>query len=255
MSTWVARLSVVIVGLGMAGFVAPVVAQDDMAWAREPATQPTSRPTTKPVSSIPTTAPASGKLPHLEIDAKRREVRVECQALNVETPLEFLCVVKGTNEYESLLRSQVKPSQLHLALLMIGLKPGTPVHYDNAIDKWFPPTGPPLQIAIEYKRDGKTVRYPAYRCLRNVTTKKEMPAMTWIFTGSRIMDDGQYAADVTGYLVSVVNFDLTVIDVPKIASSSNETLEWEYNPELIPKTGTPVTMIITPADHVEKDGK
>jgi hypothetical protein len=213
---------------------------------------PTSRPTP------PTTAPASApgaKLPHLQVDIKKKQVRVDCQALNVEMPLEFFCVVNGTNEHESVLRSPVKPSQLHLALLMIGLKPGTPVHYDDATDKWFAPQGPPLHIWIEYQKDGKTVRYPAYRCMRNVKTKKEMPPLTWIFTGSRIMEDGKYAADVTGYLVSVVNFDLTVIDIPEIASSANETLEWEYNPKLVPKTGTPVTMILEPAEHVEKDGK
>ena len=194
----------------------------------------------------PATAPA-GKLPHLDVDVAHKRVRVECEALNVEMPLEFFCCVTGTNEHESVLRSAVKPSHLHMAMLMIGLKPGEPVHYSPSTKKWFPPSGPPVQISVEYERDGKTVSYPGYRLLRDVKTKKEARPFAWVFTGSRVMEDGKYAADVTGYLVSVVNFDLTVIDVPQLASNANETLEWEYNAELVPKTGTKVWMVIEPA--------
>jgi hypothetical protein len=100
---------------------------------------------------------------------------------------------------------------------------------------------------MEYLKDGKLVSEPANRWMRDIKTKKVMPPTTWIFAGSRVMPDGTYAADSTGYLVSVVNFDMTPIDIPDLASSSNETLEWERNPETVPKAGTKVTMVIEPA--------
>jgi hypothetical protein len=195
-------------------------------------------------------APASqavGNLPHIQVDAKNKQVRVECEALHVVAPLEFFCCVTGTNEHESVLRSKVKPSHLHLALLMIGLEPGKPASYSEAAKKWTPPHGPPINITCEFEKDGKTMRVPAYRLMRDIKTKKEMSPLTWIFVGSKTMDDGVYAADATGYLVSIVNFDLTVIDVPQVASSANETLEWEINPDLMPEKLTKVTMIIEPA--------
>lgn len=203
---------------------------------------PASRPATGPA-----TLPA-GKLPHLEVDAKAKRLRVECETLNVRSPLEFFCVVRGSSEHESVLRSDVKPSHLHMALLMLGLEPGAPLTWSEQEQKWLPPHGPALKISVEYEKDGKVVQYPANRLMRGTESKKEAPAMTWIFAGSRLMEDGKYAADVTGYLVSIVNFELTVIDVPKIASSANETLEWEYNPDLVPKTGTKVWMILEPAE-------
>ena len=199
----------------------------------------------------PATQPGAGKLPHINVDVEEKQVRVECQALRVDMPLEFFCVKTGTSEHESVLRSDVTPSQLHLALLMIGLEPGEPVRYSEAAQKWLPPKGPPLQIFCEYQKEGQTVRLPAYRMMRNVKSKEPMPPLTWIFAGSRVMPDGQYAADVTGYIVSIVNFDLTMIDIPKLASNANETLEWETNPETVPETGTPVTMIIEPAGNIE----
>jgi hypothetical protein len=192
--------------------------------------------------------PNASNMPHMSVDVAKKQIRVDCEALNPQMPLEFFCCMSGTAEHEAVLRSPVQPSHLHLGLLMLGLQPGEPVHYSKAADKWLPPHGPPLQIFCEWNdKDGKLIHVPAYRMMRNVKTKKPMPVMTWIFAGSRVMEDGKYAADTTGYLVSVVNFDLTVIDIPELASSANETLEWEYNADLVPVKGTKITMIIEPA--------
>jgi hypothetical protein len=190
--------------------------------------------------------PKKGKLPHVEFDVDKKQVRVECEALNVNAPLEFFCCVTGTNEHESVLRTPAKPSDIQIGLLAIGLKPGEPITYSEALNKWLPPHGPPLHMSVEFEKDGKTVSYPANRWLRDVKSHKECPSFTWVFTGSRVMQDGKFAADVTGYVVSVVNFDLTLIDIPELRSSDNETLEWERNPDLMPKNGTKVWMVIEP---------
>ena len=196
-----------------------------------------------------------GKLPHIEFYPKKKQVRVECEMLGVNAPLEFFCCVKGTNDYEAMIRSEAKPSDLHMALLAIGLKPGEPVHFSESLKKWFPPAGPPLHMTMEYEKDGQTIRDPASRWMRDVKSKNSAPPFTWVFTGSRVMPDGKYAADVTGYLVTVVNFDLSVIDVPALASSSNDLLEWERNPDVTPKAGTKVWMVIEPAGDDKPKGK
>ena len=187
------------------------------------------------------------KLDALQIDAAHKRLIIQCEALNAQMPLEFFCVQVGGNEYESVLRTPAKPSDIHFGLLALGLTPGEPAHYVEATDTWYAPTGPPLNIVCRFIQNGTEVTVPAYRLLRSVKDKKECPAMNWVFDGSRILPDGRYAADITGYVVSIVNFDLTMIDVPQLASNSNETLEWEFNPDVCPKAGTPVEMIIEPA--------
>ena len=177
---------------------------------------------------------------------------MECQALNVENPLEFFLCLSGTVEHEAVLRSKVRPSHLHAALLMLGLEPGEPVRFSESAKKWLPPHGPPLQISVQFEKDGQSVTLPAYRLMRDVKTRREMPPMTWIFAGSRMMSGDVYAADKTGYIVSVVNFDFTVIDIPELASNANETLHWQTNVELMPPKGSKVTMIIEPAGKVQK---
>ncbi len=202
-----------------------------------PATQPSTRPA---ADGVP-------KLRHVVIDLKNKQIRVDCEALNAHMPLEFFCVERGGQEHESILRTDARPSIIHFGLLAMGLKPGEPAHLAQADRTWFPPTGPPLKISCEYFLNGKLLVVPANRLMRSVKTKQEMPPMSWVFDGSRILPDGRYAADLTGYVVSIVNFDMTMIDVPELASNANETLEWEYNPDFVPLTGTAITMIIEPA--------
>lgn len=215
-----------------------------LALAEARADDTAAPPTTQPAASP---APDGvGPLRHVQIDLKNKQIRIDCEALHAHMPLEFFCVVRGGQEHETVLRTDARPSIIHFGLLAMGLKPGEPAHLDEATHTWYPPTGPTLKITCEYWLNGKTIVVPANRMMRSVKTKQEMPPMTWVFDGSRIMPDGQYAADLTGYVVSIVNFDLTMIDVPELASNANETLEWEYNPDLVPPLGTPVTMIIEP---------
>jgi hypothetical protein len=199
----------------------------------------------------PASKPAdpTGKLPHVQFDARKKQVRVECEMLAVDAPLEFFCCVEGTNDYEAMIRSKVKPSNLHLAMLAIGLAPGKPLTYSEAMKKWIPPQGPPLDIFMEYEKDGKTVSTPAWKWMRDIRSKKTAPPFKWVFAGSRVMPDGKYAADVTGYLVSLANVDITVIDVPELLSRSTAQLEWERNPDVTPKAGTKVWMVIEPSGN------
>jgi hypothetical protein len=211
------------------------------ALADDAASNPSSSPATQPSGTT------LGKLKNVVIDLKNKQIRVTCEALNAHMPLEFFCVVRGGQEHESVLRADVRPSAIHFGLLALGLKPGEPAHSVEATKMWYPPTGQPVKISCSYMLNGKFIVVPAYRMMRSVKTKAEMPPTTWVFDGSRLLSDGRYAADLTGYVVSIVNFDLTMIDVPELASNANETLEWEFNPDLVPAKGTPVTMIIEAA--------
>jgi hypothetical protein len=186
-------------------------------------------------------------LEHIRVDVKAKRVEVDCESLNPTIPLEFFCVTKGGNEHEAVLRTGAKPSDIHFALLMLGLKPGAPATFVQSQKLWLPPHGPPLSISCKYLLNGKAMDVPAYRMMRSLKAQTEMPASEWVFDGSRVMPDGRYAADFTGYVVSICNFDLTLIDVPHLVSNANETLEWEFNPDLVPPKGTAVTMVISPA--------
>jgi hypothetical protein len=186
------------------------------------------------------------RLPLIEVDTHKREVRVQAEALAVDMPLEFLCVTRGGPEHESVLRTSAKPSDVHAGLLMLGLEPGQGVRFSEAKRAWLAPFGPPVRIELEWTIDDQTTRIPAEQSMRRIRDKTPMPAATWIFAGSKVDERGNYLADLAGYMVSIVNFEFTPIDVPGLVSSDNATLEWQYNFDLAPPAGTPVTMILIP---------
>ena len=186
----------------------------------------------------------------VRIDPDRREVRVQCQALRVDMPLEFVCVVSGTADHEALVRTTATPSAIHAALLGLGLEPGQPLTYSEAAERWMPPSGPPVRIEMEWTQDGTNRRERVGRLIRNIETGETMPPRRFVFVGSRMYEgnDGNtyYGADGTGQIASLVNFEFPVIDVADLASSSNALLEWETNPDVAPPAGTVVTMILSP---------
>jgi hypothetical protein len=205
------------------------------------------------IQAAPATRPAERKLPHLQVNVAKHQVRVECEAINPDEKLEFLVCATGTKEYESVLRSRARPSHLHFALLMLGLAPGQPVKFNEVQNEWIPPRGPALKLSCEFVREGKTIVIPASRLMRSVKDKSAMPDVQWVFVGAPTLEDGEYAADVTGYLITVVNFEHTVIDIPQLRSSKNDSLEWEINPEVMPKRNTPVWLIVEPAEERKKN--
>jgi hypothetical protein len=138
---------------------------------------------------------------------------------------------------------------------MLGLEPGEPFHIAQPANKRIAPTGPLLRITCEFTKDGKTVRVPPHRLMRNLKTRRPLDPLTFVFAGSRLTPDGRYAADVNGHLISVVNFEYTVIDLPDLRNSANESLEWEIDPDVLPPRDTPVDLIIEPVDPKTPVGK
>src|SRR3954454_15741960 len=242
------RFAVLLASLGCCACLLIAVALTRFAAPVRAADAPGANPPAKAdAPKAPDASEKVGRFPHGTFSVAKRQVRVECEALAVNAPLEFFCCLNGTNEHEAVLRTPAKPSAIHTGLLAIGLQPGAPMTYVESTKKWIPPRVPALHINVEFEKGGKTVSYPAYRWIRDIKTKKEPKAFTWVFCGSRMMKDNRYAADDTGYVMSLVNFDYTLIDIPEIASSSNETPDWERSAELMPDGGTKVWMVIEPA--------
>ncbi|HQY89346.1 MAG TPA: YdjY domain-containing protein, partial [Tepidisphaeraceae bacterium] len=183
-----------------------------------------------------TQAPAEKKVvefPNVRVDLEQKNIRVDCEILAVDMALEFYLVAKGGPDHESVLRTAAKPSSIHAGLIMLGIEPGSPARYSETTRQSIAPFGPPLRLKVEWEgEDGKLHSMPAESLIRSIKEKKPMPQGVFIFTGSKQRDDGAYMADLAGYVVSIVNFDLTPIDVPRVASSANETLEWEYNTDV-----------------------
>ena len=183
------------------------------------------------------------------IDRAAGEVRVMCEMLGVEAPLEFVCVVRGTADHEAMVRTTATPSTIHTGLLALGMEPGRPLTWNAASETYSPPSGPPLTVSLEWDDDGEVRRERIGALLRHIETGNPRPPQPFVFVGSTMYDTAEgerYAADATGQVVSLVNFESPVVDVPALASNSNALLQWELNLDRVPPPGTPVTLVLSP---------
>jgi hypothetical protein len=196
--------------------------------------------------------------PGLTIDVKNRQVRMSAKVCLRQGILEFLVCRTHTFEHESIFSTDCKPSQLHTALLVIGLEPFT---YDFAFD-WSQrarnhPTSQ-VMIEVEYQLDGTLHRHPMSLFVKNRERADGKIPDHWTFTGSDFYrQDGQeyYAADSTGAVIGVTPKGASVVQigVPLGIPYQGEEIGTEVAAAFTPLVGTPVQILFTKLNKLDQE--
>ena len=212
----------------------------------QPSSPPASQPGSGPAQPLPS-------LPYITIDRAHHWVDIQAKVCVRDAEwLELLMCTPNTHEYESLLVTKAKPSQVQLALLILGLKPGSPmkIQWHGQKSTAIAATGPRVNVSLIYQKNGQTIEVPATTWLRDQKTKKPAAPESWIFAGSLfISPNGQriFSADSSGALISLVNFGDDVLVLPTDLPNYNGQFPWAPNTPQVPPVGTPVTVRLSPA--------
>jgi hypothetical protein len=204
---------------------------------------PKSQPPPKPaeVKKVP-----AGKNVTVEVqDGKARRVLINATVCLREGQLEQLLTRKQTKEHEAILAADVDGRDIHVALLAIGAKEGTPVKFQP---RYEPATGSPIRVTLQYEQKGKLITVPAQDWIRNAKTGKNLN-IDWVFAGSRLVDvpldpGKKYYLANDGDLICVSNFDTALLDLPVKSPKDNAELAFEAHTERIPPRDTKVTVIL-----------
>lgn len=181
------------------------------------------------------------------IQGDKRFVQVESRVCLREGALEQLLTRKGTKEHEAILAADIDARQLHAALLLTGIKPGSPVQFQP---RFKAPSGPTVKVSVQWEEKGKLRTEPAQKWVMNGTTKKELKT-DWVFAGSRFVknpDEGKpdfYLAN-QGDVICVANFEAALLDVPFNSSKDWSERVYVAYTERIPPRDTKVTLILEP---------
>lgn len=210
-------------------------------------------PTTAPaLAADEPVSPSSASMPHIRINRDKRWVDFDAKVVLRDGKwIELLVCTPGSREYESILTTEAKPSHLHLALLILGQTPGSPMTWERKQDDVLPvaPKGPLIEISIHYLKDGKPFEIPAGQWVMDQTLNAPLPSSTWLFAGSKFMAvDGHpvYTADVNGSCISLVNFGDDLLTRPTSQTNHTDGGELSANTPLIPPIGTPVVIRLKP---------
>jgi hypothetical protein len=163
-------------------------------------------------------------------------------------PLEVVATYptpQGQKAHETVVITEVLPSDVHKAISELGGKAGAPIKGDgvptgSAVRLWLVLTGP----------SGKDRMIPIEKTIIDTRTGKTLPPLRWFFTGSayRQLDPNRpeksYGADIGGTFATIYAVtDETIIqgDLPMDAQSY---LHLEMNRNIVPDEGTPVRLRI-----------
>jgi len=173
-----------------------------------------------------------------KIFKERGAVELPASVNMKEGLLEYLLVGSSGKLHESLLRTDVEPYALQVALLLSGLE-GSLTHL-NAQGENRLPEGDPIEITVSWSEDGKE---KTARIEEMVLQGKEKAGqIPWVFTGS-VVNNGSFAAQVTKSIIAVYHDPLAMIDHRLEDGASDEV--WFANAQTTPPVGTPMTVTIT----------
>jgi hypothetical protein len=165
--------------------------------------------------------------------------------------LEQVICTPGTREHEALLVADIRPSDLHAALVLIGLEPGRPGSwsYEDRTFTFHPPTGAAVAVRFDVAAIADEP-VPPSAWIRG-GDGRPFPDRDWLFAGSVIaenppfMGPGEhYVADMTGSIMGLATFGDELLGFPEVISHeiAVQPAEWEVNTDRIPPMGTRITV-------------
>ena len=229
-----------------------------IAWPTARA-QETAKP---PAEAAPAAAPDPAKLPNVNVNIEQKYIDLSGEVCLNDGLLELVVTVRSAKEHESVFTVKARPQHIHLALLMLGLKPGAPGSWRYEDRKPIPidPKGDRVAaFAVFRDKDGKEVETPINQFVKDRVSGKTLDSHVFLFAGSKLVDPPMgerfYMADQTGDVVSLVSFDAELLAIPRAASSANDDLIWVANREKLPEVGTPVTIRLRSAEPATETSK
>lgn len=210
--------------------------------------------------------PNTRLLPHICIDHERHVLDLEMTVIpldQLEAWLELLVCTKVGRDHESILTVKVGPSYVHLALLMMGLEPGSPMFWNVkndgiGIEKL--PSRPCIAVSAIYAQRARLVEFPINKWVLNQLSGKILSDDIWVFAGSKFIEiEGRkvYLADLNGFVLTLVNFGDELLTRPTVMTELNDEQSWVAVREMIPPVGAVVTLRPHPlsAAHPDRHSK
>ena len=166
--------------------------------------------------------------------------------------LEYLLVNERGQTHESLLFTDIEPSDLHFALLLLGVKGGgkdlKPEQLGGGqITEEFLKHAPQLQgegilLTATWKAaDGKERTAPIEDWIFNRKTKRPMTRGPWLYTGSSFLE-GRFRAQQEGCFAALVTYPPALINNPRPGNAEDDI--WSVNAKVVPPLETPLTLTI-----------
>ena len=188
----------------------------------------------------------------IEFNGKTREIRVPTQMNLREGILEYALVHGQGKIHESLLVTEVPPSQLQIVLKLCNYSDGE----GDVFDAFFPDDekkgeagakerGEAVALTVEWDDGGERKAVPMSDWILDRKRDAALVDGPWIYSGSYFYG-GDFMADTDGTLIAIYLSRGALLNTMTDGSDDDE--RWIANSDATPEIGTPVTLVLAPAD-------
>lgn len=195
--------------------------------------------------------PTTLRIGRVTVDAADRQILLPAVVILNEGLIEVVLSTWYGKVHESVFSTPVRPLDLHVACLLIGLREGPnpgwrlPEEVEYRPPGWDKPPGSLVNVFVGWEAGSEPREMPIEACLMDQPTSRSLPSTAWVFTGSWLDPDGVYAADALGSIITNYHDPSAVIDCPlELGQADDYTFA---NPSRLPDVGTTVTIRIVPA--------
>lgn len=165
--------------------------------------------------------------------------------------VEYIACGPTGKVYESIITTEASAKDVYEAIEKLDVKPGTPPDFDEEKGGHVPPTGTTFLLSVEWEQEGKTKKVRAEELIYNFKADKSLPAIAWIYSGSRVIpdldSDDEDAmiphAFMSNHIVALKQTDGSALFQNPLPESVEENL-YKKNDDIMPKLGTPINLII-----------
>lgn len=190
------------------------------------------------------------RLGSMRVDTAKREVTVPGKVTNAMS-LEFVAATDSPfRTYESAIQLDANGLTFNVAMILIGLDKANSVpsrfHFDPNT-----PVGDPVDIWAEWETGNETQKVRIEDLLWDQEKNETFPHQPWVYTGSQILPDGKYRADLDGVIIGFVHDPAPIIEY----AGSNGVGRFGHiklDPKLKLAPGTPVTITVKAAAPAAK---
>jgi len=191
----------------------------------------------------------------IRLDQKNRRISFPATVNQRQGLIEYLLVNEKGKVHESLFATKVAPHDIHLAMLLIGLKEDAGANANelappSAIDSAYLQNAPklkgtPVRLSVAWTHDGKKDEVAAEKWIFNLQTNQPMKPGAWTYNGS-LVENGAFLADEELSIVAVITDPTALANNPRDGYDNDQI--WQLDENAIPALNTPVEITITLAD-------
>lgn len=197
----------------------------------------------------------------LELDLAAGMLSVPASVRIKNDLLEYLLVAPNGAAHESLFLTEVRPSLLNAALLLLGVEPGQNARAVEltTLDargrpqrEIHPPAGDGFFLYAGWREGGETYFFRVEDLVRNLASGRSLRRHRWVYLGSRFVAlkpgaPESFVADVDGNLINLSFFFQGNTLLSAALPECEEQTIWAANEWLLPEMGAPVRLFFARA--------